>query len=253
MSRKTPIPAGYTNEHYREGSKILHVDYICATCNTTKSIPKCKAAKKSHMQCDPCYRTSPEMKAKLQQMVKDRPDFSGSSNPNFRGRIQTRTCQCGQEFTRSVFEKDLPNKHKYCSSKCRAQFSISIAEPVFYKEIKMRSSWEVAIAQELDNRGLDWVYEPQSFETPYGFYTPDFYVPSWKAFLEVKGAFRDDESKAKFEYFSSIYYCLLVDKDNLPGFGYSITHGKFIKAGHYVNRPRISTVPSWQELFAGVK
>lgn len=56
-----------------------------------------------------------------------------------------------------------------------------------YRGLKFRSSWEVALAKKLDTLGLDWEYEPKSFVLRSGVrYTPDFYLPQIKLWLEVK-------------------------------------------------------------------
>lgn len=59
-----------------------------------------------------------------------------------------------------------------------------------YKDIWFRSSWEVIFAQWLDSKGLEWVYEPKLFRlsTEHGeiTYIPDFWVPAWDTYVEVK-------------------------------------------------------------------
>jgi hypothetical protein len=54
--------------------------------------------------------------------------------------------------------------------------------------IYMRSMSEVYFACILDDEGVDWKYEHRDFETPYGKYTPDFYIIPWNAYVEVKAA-----------------------------------------------------------------
>lgn len=88
-----------------------------------------------------------------------------------------------------------------------------------YKGIKFRSTWEVVFAMHLDKCGIEWSYEPTAFETPFGFYTPDFYVPVENKYYEVKGIFRDKNAKDKFTFFSEKYSTVLVDKDFLKGIG----------------------------------
>lgn len=59
-------------------------------------------------------------------------------------------------------------------------------------KIWMRSSWEVLYAQWMDRQGIQWEYEPKFFVVGKGSwvgqtYTPDFYIPAEKKFMEVKG------------------------------------------------------------------
>jgi len=69
----------------------------------------------------------------------------------------------------------------------------------------MRSSWEVGLAKELERRGVEYLYEPEGFaysdlEGGAHYYWPDFYLPAFDLFIEVKG-FMDDFSRRKIEEF----------------------------------------------------
>lgn len=56
-----------------------------------------------------------------------------------------------------------------------------------YEGYKMRSSWEVELAKKLDQFGVEWQYEPQSFVVQSGVrYTPDFFLPKKGLWIEVK-------------------------------------------------------------------
>ena len=49
--------------------------------------------------------------------------------------------------------------------------------------------------------GLDYQYEPVRFTTPLGSYTPDFYLPKYDMFVEIKGwEIYDDKQKIKRDY-----------------------------------------------------
>jgi hypothetical protein len=71
--------------------------------------------------------------------------------------------------------------------------------PTYYKGITFRSRLEARWAIILDELGIAWEYEPEAividsrhFPDPYNpetfGYLPDFYLPGYKAFMEVKGA-----------------------------------------------------------------
>ena len=57
----------------------------------------------------------------------------------------------------------------------------------FYKGFHFRSRLEARYAVMFDAAGLAWEYEPEGFELPSGRYLPDFYIPKWDAFIEIKG------------------------------------------------------------------
>ena len=69
-----------------------------------------------------------------------------------------------------------------------------------YNEINMRSSWEVLVAQWLDDQDLTWFYEPDELDCEdLGVYVPDFYVKEWNKYIEVKG-FWQQRGINKFNY-----------------------------------------------------
>ena len=74
----------------------------------------------------------------------------------------------------------------------------------YYKNIYMRSSYEIAFVKWCDNQNIRWQYEPKVFDLGNSTYTPDFYLPEFNLYIEVKGWWRDD-AKAKFELFKQIY------------------------------------------------
>ncbi len=63
-----------------------------------------------------------------------------------------------------------------------------------YKGYRFRSRLEVRWAVFFDALGVEWEYETQGYELPCGRYLPDFYMPRFKTWLEVKaGSFTADE------------------------------------------------------------
>jgi hypothetical protein len=67
-----------------------------------------------------------------------------------------------------------------------------------YKGVWMRSSWEVTTARWLDSMGVEWFYEPKRFELPDGKgYIPDFYIPAWNRYYEVKPSWAWDSNYRK--------------------------------------------------------
>jgi len=73
-----------------------------------------------------------------------------------------------------------------------------------YKNIWMRSSYEIAYAQWLDKQGIKWLYESKTFDLDTTTYTPDFYLPKKDLYIEIKGWFRDKD-KEKINNFKSKY------------------------------------------------
>jgi hypothetical protein len=77
-----------------------------------------------------------------------------------------------------------------------------------YNGVKMRSSWEVRVAQYLDGQGMRWEYEERKYMLDAKrSYTPDFFVypdDSPDYIIEVKGWWRPG-SRAKFAEFRAMY------------------------------------------------
>ena len=91
------------------------------------------------------------------------------------------------------------NSHKKRSNKqIQKWFKDRSARPTnfAYKSkdtiIYMKSTWEVRYAYWLDDKGLDWFYEPWGINVGHGNYFPDFYIPVQEGievdeYHEVKG------------------------------------------------------------------
>lgn len=61
------------------------------------------------------------------------------------------------------------------------------AIPVTYRGIQFRSKLEAKVALFLDECGIEYQYEPDSFADDKNGYMPDFYLPNSDAYIEVKG------------------------------------------------------------------
>lgn len=112
--------------------------------------------------------------------------------------------------------KDCNNKVKnYQSIRCRKCYikwsKIPKNNPMYgkcipsyklkYKNIKFRSSWEANFAKWLDLSDIKWKYESKTFDLGNTTYTPDFYLPEYDCYIEVKGWFRSN-SKIKINLFN---------------------------------------------------
>jgi hypothetical protein len=75
------------------------------------------------------------------------------------------------------------------------------AIPTIYAGVSFRSRLEATWARHFDRMQLSWNYEPQGFELSNGvWYLPDFYLPTARAWAEVKGA--HEERTDKLEQFA---------------------------------------------------
>jgi len=100
----------------------------------------------------------------------------------------------------ALINKGMKNHKKDCSCAfCKAMRGEWLGNVFKYKNIKMRSSWEVAFARYLDAEELTWEYEKHSFTFKNGkTYIPDFYIKEHNKFIEIKSfCFRDSKEKTE--------------------------------------------------------
>lgn len=176
--------------------------------------------KRKYRYCIGCYMKSPEKAKSAEEAAKNRPSYNGENNPNYRGKTEI-LCACGNKFHKRISPSQIGTSvHKYCSMECKKKYSVSISKILEYKTHKMRSSWEVSLAKYFDSKGYSWKYEPESFKTSIGFYTPDFWVEELQSYVEVKGYFRDKDAKTKFEEFSKNNAIILANKEYFLSLGF---------------------------------
>lgn len=94
-------------------------------------------------------------------------------NPTFKGRAHT------EEAKQVIREKALASKHRRLKK-----------GTVMYKGVLLDSSWELALAQRLDELNVKWIRpEPIQWQDENGtshHYFPDFYLPEFDLFIDPK-------------------------------------------------------------------
>ncbi|MBU0580767.1 MAG: hypothetical protein KKA19_06290 [Candidatus Margulisbacteria bacterium] len=142
----------------------------------------------------------------------------GKNNSNFRhGKTFDNHClDCGK-----LLGNYRSKRCKSCSRKGKLHWAfgrnVIHGKGAYYKNIWMRSSYEIAFAKYLDKVGIKWLYEPKAFDLGNTTYRPDFYIPKFNSFYEIKGYWRDD-AKMKFELFKKLYpthKIIILEKQDL--------------------------------------
>lgn len=87
---------------------------------------------------------------------------------------------------------------------------------------RFRSRLEARWAVFLTEMGITWHYEHQGYETSYGPYLPDFWLPEYNTFLEIKGQKPTSEEISKL-------YDLIESANAFGAFGFSFQNNKFIE------------------------
>ena len=105
------------------------------------------------------------------------------------------------------------------------------------KTIYFYSRWEANISRLFNYLGIKWLYQPKIFDLGSQNYTPDFYLPKYNTYIEVKN-FLWKYSKIRDMKFRKLYpninLILLLKKDYLK---LEEKYSLFIKNWEYKNTP----------------
>jgi hypothetical protein len=71
-------------------------------------------------------------------------------------------------------------------------------------KVWLRSKYEIAYAKYLDSQNILWMYEEFTFDLGNTTYTPDFYLPEFEKFVEIKG-YISPKSQEKINLFLEQY------------------------------------------------
>lgn len=145
---------------------------------------------------------TPERKQKLSEWAKQhsyrpsREEIRKNKHIASTEELTRRCAGCKQNF----LVKYISSKKKYCSQKCIKQYAIiggyrensTKLHRCIYKGISMHSGSEKKFAEILDKNGISWIKNSNQFYK-YIFnnknkkYYPDFYLPDFKLWVEIKG------------------------------------------------------------------
>jgi len=112
-------------------------------------------------------------------------------------------------------------------------------------DVWMRSGWETVTADYLTTQGKDWYYEYEWIKLAESFrYLPDFYLPEYNLYIEVKGRVKEKDIKIKDIMLASGYKFLFWDGEELLKRGIISNSGKTDINKKYVNEPDF--VENWE-------
>jgi hypothetical protein len=74
-----------------------------------------------------------------------------------------------------------------------------VSAPTSYQGIRFRSRLEARWAIFFDELGIEWEFEKEAFDTKYGYYLPDFFLPSLNKWFIVKGQCLESDERRKVE------------------------------------------------------
>lgn len=101
-----------------------------------------------------------------------------------------------------------------------------------YRGIKLKGSWEVIVAKWLDSNNVIWEHETKSFDYEWNGkrkYYPDFYLPEYDVYIEVKG-FETDRDITKWKSVNNLIVFKLNEinqiKNNTLGLLSALAHNE---------------------------
>jgi len=139
----------------------------------------------------------------------------GKNANNYRGVYYC--IDCGKKLA-NIYAK----RCKSCSNKGKRNPHFGITpqhtQRNYYKSICFRSSWEANFAKWLELSGIAWEYEKHRFNLEDCTYTPDFYLPEFDCYIEIKGWWQG-MAKYKFFQLKKLKNIKLFDKKKLKLIG----------------------------------
>lgn len=116
-----------------------------------------------------------------------------------------------------------------------------------YKEYKFRSRLEARWAVFFDTLGVKWEYETEGFQFADGTrYLPDFWLPDWKVWVEIKGDAPSETDAVKIKNLTLEGAAPVLVGVGLPGILPMELHYRILNQGsrHYYHTP---CIPSFGE------
>ena len=167
--------------------------------------------------------TSLETRLKIAESIKKSPYHYNNKGKILVPRLVKSCLNCKKEFTTPKWQN-----HKYCSVACsihqigsrptspraaRAKAGIRLdIDPNLY----FFSRWEANFARILNLLRVKWVFQPETFNLETQRYTPDFYLPDYRSYIEIKN-FLSNYSLNRDQEFRKLYpdkNLILILKDN---------------------------------------
>lgn len=169
------------------------------------------------------------MNNKMKEMIKNKTwhtigqDMKGKNNPMF-GVNRKERCPWvskrnskqigiknpffGKHHNEKTKEKMINTKIKngtYCKFNWSEKFYPDL-------QMKFKSTWEANIARILNFLNVEWKYEPEIFDLDGIKYCPDFFLPEYNFYIEVKG-FMYPRSVMKMNRFAESYPLEIIDEN----------------------------------------
>jgi len=217
-----------TKRNWAEGKfdfKIKRVSRFCVRedCNISFDVKPSNPKKYCSSSCSAIVRNTGRKQSR-EAREKIRTSIIGKKYPNRRINsvkgikkdmiFSCRNDNCLKKFTVNYW-RSINNLPRYCSNIC--SISDVGSRPTSHKAskgvygvrkdlggFKFFSRWEANFARMLNKFEILWEYQSHTFDLIYQKYTPDFYLPDYDTFIEIKN-YLSDYSGKRDEIFRDLY------------------------------------------------
>lgn len=152
-----------------------------------------------------------ETRLKISESIKKSPYHYTAKGKIIVPRLIKNCLNCGKKFATPKWQN-----HKYCCVGCsindigsrptspkaaraKAGVRLDISSTLYFF-----SRWEANFARIMDLLKIKWVFQPKTFDLKYQNYTPDFYLPKYDVYIEIKN-FLSDYSLKRDNSFRKLY------------------------------------------------
>ncbi|MBI4158585.1 MAG: hypothetical protein HY505_03145 [Candidatus Yanofskybacteria bacterium] len=167
----------------------------------------------------------PEVKFKISESIKRSPYHYTAKGKILVPRLVKNCLNCSKEFTTPRHQN-----HKYCSVNCsmkdigsrptspKAARAKAGIRPDIGPNLYFFSRWEANFARILNLLEVRWIFQPKTFQLKKQKYTPDFYLPEYGSFVEIKNFLAEYSLKRDKEFrelYSEEKLVLILKEDYL--------------------------------------
>jgi len=126
------------------------------------------------------------------------------------GRLYRHSPESKQKIKDAMRQAVLNNPDSYTASNVSGRTPI-----IVYNGVKLKGSWEVETAKWLDKQSIVWTNVVKGFDYEWQnsmhTYFPDFYLPNYDVYIEVKG-YERDRDRAKWRVVNNL---IVLKKDDI--------------------------------------
>ena len=180
-------------------AQMLGHHYMSKSCNDYINKSAKQETKTECLYCGKIPRTDPEYHLSICR-----------KNPNNKkGLVWSEERKKKHSETMKAAVRDNPDSY----SKNNVCGRIQIYE---YRTYRLKGTWELITAKWLDSINIKWEYEvnpqPYFWENEWHSYFPDFYLPEYDVYIEVKG-YKTERDRTKWDQFNKPL--IIIDNTNI--------------------------------------